>query len=60
MECYVAFPRFCCGLERVLGRQSNGRTYCHRRVWGEPEQEDLRPVRTMVGELRRELGDDSE
>ena len=37
-------------------------TYQHllERVWGEPGQEDLRPMRTMVGKLRRKLGDDSE
>ena len=37
-------------------------TYRHlqERVWGELDQEDLRPVRTMVGKLRRKLGDDSE
>ena len=30
------------------------------RVCGEPGQEDLRPVRTMVGRPRRKVGDDSE
>ena len=34
--------------------------HLQERVWGELDQEDLRPVRTMVGKLRRKLGDDSE
>ena len=43
---------------------AGGRPVSYRRlqerVWGELDQEDLRPVRTMVGKLRRKLGDDSE
>ena len=37
-------------------------TYQHllERVWGERDQDDLRPVRTMLDMLRRKLGDDSE
>ena len=34
--------------------------HLQERVWGELDQEDLRPVRAMVGKLRRKLGDDSE
>ena len=34
--------------------------HLQERVWGELDQEDLRPVRTMVGKLRRKLGDVSE
>lgn len=37
-------------------------TYEHllQRVWGARNKEDLRPVRTMMGKLRRKLGDDAE
>ena len=34
--------------------------HLQERVWGELDQEDLRPVRTMVGKVRRKLGDGSE
>ena len=29
-------------------------------VWGEPGQENLRPMQTIVGKLRRKLGDDAD
>ena len=37
-------------------------TYQHllERVWGEQDQEDLRPMHTIVGKLRSKLGDYSE
>ena len=37
-------------------------TYGHllRRVWGEDEDADIRPMRTVISSLRRKLGDDAE
>ena len=41
-----------------------GRVVTHEhlleRVWGERGSGSLRPLRTMVGKLRRKLGDDAE
>ena len=43
---------------------SDGRVLPHEhlleRVWGERAGGSLRPLRTMVGKLRRKLGDDAE
>ena len=37
-------------------------TYGHllRRVWGLDEDDDIRPMRTVISSLRRKLGDDVE
>ena len=51
------------GLLAELAAQA-GRVVTHEhlleRVWGERGSGSLRPLRTMVGKLRRKLGDDAE